>query len=453
MLRNVESVYGVSKLASRSSNAKGANKDTAISTNIPKPEKIILDNGLKIISQHMPYASSSALNIAVKVGSVNESDDVSGISHFIEHMMFKGTKTRSALDIAKQSENAGVELNAFTDKEITNYHGKMLNENLPVIVDLILDMLFNSKIDKKELELERQVILEEIKMYEDSPQELAMEEALSSVWSEHPMGRPVIGTNKTVSGISRNSIVTYLDKFYKPDNMAISIAGNCSNLDKIIKQVRKFTSNIGGESIKQKMSPLYFKSGVAIKKKDIEQAHLVLLMKGLAMTDENRYALSVLNDALGGGSSSRLFQEIREKRGLVYTVNSFSDTNSLGGVFGIYAGFSSKHLKSILKIAKEELSAVKKDGLNPDELARAKTKARTSLLFKLESSAKNSMQNIYQDLFHERFIAPDEINEKVQSVTNDKIIELANKLFDLENCSVTVVGPKKGLPKKIELSD
>lgn len=418
-------------------------------TNFKPPKKIVLNNGLRIIAEEIPTALSCALSLWVDAGSIDEGLSNNGVSHFIEHIVFKGTQTRTALDIAVQSENVGANLNAFTDREHTCYHTTVLSENVQIALELFLDMLFNPLLRDIDIELERQVILNEIKMYEDTPEDRVQDLLYEVFWKRHPLGRLITGTTESISNLTKNDINNYLRELYTPDNIVISVAGKF-DLNVIIKLAEQLTvSTI--KSKKKKPPPLIITPEVYIEDKDIEQAHLSFATKGVSVYEEERYTLAVIDIALGGGMSSRLFQEVREKRGLAYTISSYYHTNKLGGLFGVYTGTACKDAKYVLEIILKELDDVKKHGLKDDELERAKVQLRTSLLIELESTKVRAVRNALYDLYYGRFFTPAEINQSVQSVTNENIIKLANELFDSKYYGLTVVGPKDELPKKFNL--
>ena len=417
-----------------------------------QPKKILLDNGLTIIAEEIPTALSCTLSIWVNAGSIDEDISNNGISHFIEHIVFKGTKTRSALDIAEQSENVGANLNAFTDREHTCYHTRVLSEHVSVTLELFLDMLFNPKLNDNDFELERQVILEEIKMYEDTPEDLVQDFLYEIIWKEHPLGKPLTGTIKSIASLKKDLVIKYLNNLYTPDNIIVSVAGKF-NLDEIIKQAEKFTSHVKRKKKKDEPPPLIITPDIFIKAKELEQSHLCFATKGVSVFEEDRYVLAVIDIAIGGGMSSRLFQEIREKRGLAYSISSYYHTNKLGGLFGVYAATTSKDSSLVTDLVLKELKSIKKNGLKADELERAKMQLKTSLFLELESAQVRAFRNALYSLYYNKFFTIEEINDSVQSITNERVIKLANELFDSKYFALTLLGPKSGLPNKTQLED
>ncbi len=415
-----------------------------------EPRKIVLDNGITIISEKIPQALSCCLSIWINAGSVDEDSNNNGTSHFIEHIVFKGTKTKNALEIAEQSENVGANLNAFTDREHTCFHTMVLSEHVLTPLELFLDMLFNPRLENNDIELERQVILEEIKMYKDTPEDLAQDRLYEVIWKGHPLGKPITGTLESIAELKKETIQKYLYNLYTPDNIVISLAGEY-DLDKVIKRTEELTKGVKRRSQKKDIPPINMASEIFIENKEIEQAYLSFATKGTSIYEEDRYALAVIDTALGSGNSSRLFQEIREKRGLAYSISSYYQTNKLGGLFGIYAGTTSKDSNLVLDLILKELESIKKKGLKEDELERAKMQLRTSLLIELESSKVRSFRNALYDLYYKRFLSTDEINYSVQSITNERIINLAKDIFDPKYFALVIVGQKKDLPKKFNL--
>ena len=422
-----------------------------IKSNYKPPKKILLDNGIRIIAEEVPGTFSCAISIWIDTGSANEELSNHGVTHFIEHIVFKGTKTRSALNIAEQSENVGANLNAFTDREHTCYHARVLSEYVSIVIELFLDMLFNPKLQEDDMELERQVILEEIKMYEDTPEDLVQDLLYEVIWKGHSMGRPITGTVDSITKLKKDEIIKYLHDFYTPDNIVISVAGKF-NLDEIIKQTEDFTKNIKTKRKKKELPPLIITPDIFLEYKETELLHLSFATQGVSVFEEDRYTLAAIDSALGGGMSSRLFQEIREKRGLVYSISSYYNTNKLGGLFGVYAGTTNKDSNIVIDLILKELKEVKKKGLKPDELERAKMQLKASLLLELESTKVRAFRNALYDLYYNRFISPDEINESVHSITNERIINLTDKIFDSKYFTLTVVGPKHSLSKGFKLS-
>ncbi len=414
-------------------------------------QKITLSNGIKIVAEEIPEHLSCALSIWINVGSIDENENNNGTSHFIEHIVFKGTKTRSALEVAEQSEDVGANLNAFTDREHTCYHTRVLSEYALITHELFLDMLFNPKLDEKDFELEKQVILEEIKMYKDTPEDLVQEMLYQTIWQKQTMGQPITGTTESITKLKRSSVEKFLKEFYTPDNMVISIAGKF-NLEEIVEKTEHLTSHITTKTKKKELPSLLITPSISVEDREIEQAHLSFATKGTSVYEEDRYTLAVIDIALGGGMSSRLFQEIREKRGLAYAISSYYHTNKLGGLFGIYAGTAPKDTNQVMDLILKELKDIKINGLKPAELERAKMQLRTSLFLELESSKVRAFRNALYDLYYDRFITHEEVNKSIQSITNERVIKLATDILDEKYFALTVVGPKDKMPKSFSLT-
>jgi predicted Zn-dependent peptidase len=320
-----------------------------------------------------------------------------------------------------------------------------------VSIDLLMDMIIDASLSADDLELERQVILEEIKMYEDDPEDFAHETMILNIWPEHPLSRPITGTRKSVSGITQAMLKRHVREYYSPDKIVVSIAGNfdehaaINQLKEVLSPLKATTKS--KVSIAPQMRPF-----TAVKHKDIEQAHISIATNGLKVVDPRRYEIAILDLCLGGNMSSRLFQEVREKRGLVYSINSFRESHRESGLVGIYAGASPKHVAQVLKLVSEELKRLKKDGFTAQEIARAKTQLKSELLLGLESMRNRTVRNAYGELFYGRQLTVEEICHDIDQVTGKSVRELANDLFIPESLSMVVVGPASELEKKYAVS-
>jgi predicted Zn-dependent peptidase len=302
-------------------------------------QKSVLPNGIRIITEAMPHVRTASLGIWVATGSRYEAASIHGISHFLEHLFFKGTHRRNALEIAQAVDALGGQMNAFTDREHTCFYVKVLANHLPTVVDILADMLLNSALEPEAIERERQVITEEIKMYEDSPDELVQDLVAQTIWNGHPLGRSVIGTRMTVAGLTREHFVQYLDQRYRPDNLVISAAGDIEH-DAVLSLLSSHLGEWDGRATTQPTESPPLTPSVSIRTKDIEQVHLCLATRGLPQADNDLYVMEVLDNVLGSGLSSRLFHEIREKRGLVYTISSYAAAYREGGLFILHASKS-----------------------------------------------------------------------------------------------------------------
>jgi predicted Zn-dependent peptidase len=410
-----------------------------------------LDNGARIITEVVDEVYSASIGIWIDVGSEDESEETNGASHCLEHMLFKGTKRRSAEEIAQQIEDVGGSLGAATGKENTCFYGRVMGEHLSVPIDLLMDMIICASLNADDLELERQVILEEIKMYEDDPEDFAHETMILNIWPDHPLSRPITGTKKTVQGIDQAMLRRHVRNYYAPDKMVVSIAGNFDE-SKAIKQLTELLEPLKAGRKKKTAKAPDMKQFTLTKYKDVQQAYISIATKGLKVVDPKRYAIAVLDLCLGGNMSSRLFQEVREKRGLVYNINSFRDSHRETGLMGIFASASPKHVPEVLKLVSKELQRTKKDGFIEQEIARAKTQLKSDLLLGLESMRNRTVRNAYGELFYGKQLAVEEICHDIDQVTAAGVQELANELFQPNSLSMVVVGPADELEKKYQVN-
>lgn len=403
-------------------------------------QKTVLDNGMTIVTESIPYVRSVTLGFWLKVGSRHEGANQYGMSHMIEHMMFKGTGQRSAREIAETIDATGGQLNAFTDKEHTCYYGKVPDEHLVLLIDVLADMLQNSTFDACELEKEKCVILEEIRMYEDSPDDLVHEAIAERLLCPHPLGRGVLGTALSVQSFQREDLIDYLAWQYVPPSMIISAVGNISHGQVVDEIERRFRGSKGVSPTPQ-VAPAPNGQGDFVKMKDIEQVHLCLGVPGLSRKDADRYVLHVLDTALGGGMSSRLFQSLREEKGLVYSTYSYHSCYEDLGLAGIYAGTSPDNAVSVMDLIKLECERVARQGLAFDELNRAKEQMKGSMLLSLESMATRMSRLAKAELYDEELLSPEEIVAKIDAVTGEDVQRLAERLFGNIPFSLALVGP------------
>jgi predicted Zn-dependent peptidase len=366
-------------------------------------------------------------------------------------MLFKGTKTRTAQDIAQEIEDVGGTLGASTGKENTCFYGRVLGDHLNIAIDLLFDMLLNATLTGEDLDLERQVILEEIKMYEDDPEDFAHETLILNIWPEHPLSRPITGTRKSVAGITDKMLRRHVDEYYTPERFIVSIAGKFDE-EATIKRISALIEKMPAGNHKRNIPLTHITKFTAVKHKDIEQAHISIATDGLGVSDERKYAAAVLDLCLGGNVSSRLFQEVREKRGLVYTINSFRESHQEGGLFGVYAGCSPKQVKQVLSLVSEELKRTKREGFTKEEIERAKTQLRSELLLGLESMRSRTSRNAYSELYFGRQLTVEEICAEVERVDGKAVRDLANQLLLPETLSFVVVGPRSELDETYEMT-
>ncbi|MBA1333914.1 MAG: putative zinc protease YmxG [Firmicutes bacterium] len=403
-------------------------------------KKETLPNGLRVVFEEIPYVQSLSIGIWVGAGTRDEDRFNNGISHFIEHMMFKGTETRSAKDIAEQVDNIGGQLNAFTGKECTCYYAKVLNSHLELAFDILSDMMFRSLFSEKDIEKEKNVVIEEINMYEDNPEELVHDLYAANILKGHSLGFPVLGTKKTVKAYKREDILSYLNRFYRPDNTVISVAGN-ADFERIVEYAKVYF----GEWGEREKSPIVLNEpslnfGHQVKKKDTEQVHFCLGFKGLDQRDKNLYSFLALNNLLGGGMSSRLFQRIREELGLVYSVYSYPATYSDIGLMTIYAGTNPAQLEKVFSYIIEELIQLKEKGISEVELSRIKEQMKGNYILSMEGTGSRMSALGKSELLLDRTFTQEEILEKIDMISMESFISIVDDVLNFERMAVTVLG-------------
>ena len=401
--------------------------------------KTVLDNGIRVITERVTGVRSAALGLWVGAGSSHEEAPLRGISHLIEHMLFKGTPTRSARQIAETMDAVGGNLNAFTDKEVTCYHGRVVDAHTALAFEVLADMFLHATVDPTDLHNEQQVILEEIRMYDDSPEEVSQDLFLRTVWAGSPLGEPTIGHAQTVSAVTRDSIRSYMAKRYTPDRVVVSAAGNVDHAEFVTLVQARLGAMHGTFDGADPPAPL-FHAALAGKRKDCEQVYILVGAEGTAAADERRYALSVLDAILGGGMASRLFQEIREKRGLVYSVYSSHSAYRSGGIFSISASTSPKNAAEVLGLVRAELVRMADDGVSDDELRRAKEHIKGSLLLSLESTSARMIRLGRSELNLGRHLPTAEVTARIDAVTKADVDDLARRLFAPQRLALTVLG-------------
>ncbi|NQU18291.1 MAG: insulinase family protein [Candidatus Saganbacteria bacterium] len=413
---------------------------------IPSVKETVLDNGITIISEYIPKVRSAAVGLMVGTGSSSESENNLGVSHFIEHMCFKGTQRRSAFQIAKELDEIGGRINAFTGKDMTMFFAVVLDRHIDLAIDVLSDLYLNSSFDAKDVKMEQGVILEEISMYEDSPDELIHDLFAETVLLGHPAAWPTLGTHKTVKSLTREDLLGYRKKHYVPDNLIISVAGNIRH-DAVVSLI----SNYFGKTKGKKHRPVHvhpkMEGQKKLKRKKIEQVHMCLGGKAVSQLDPDRYAFTILDNILGGSMSSRLFQEVREKRGLVYSIFSTVTPFRDFGIYYIYAGTSKENIKKVIDIVLSELSNIKKVGITKDELMRAKEHLKGTLVLGLEATSSRMSFIARSQFFYGKVITIDEIFKSIDKITHDDILRLANKYFLEKYLSLVVIGDYSGLPQ------
>lgn len=406
-------------------------------------QREVLPNGVRIITENITYVQSVALGIWVGVGARDETDNLRGVSHVIEHMLFKGTPTRTAQQIADEIDSVGGDINAFTSKEATCYYVRMLSEHVPLALDVLSDMFLNSLIEPEELAREENVILEEIKRRDDEPDDLVHDLFAETLWPSHVLGKAIIGTPETVSSFRQNDLKDYMARRYTPDTIVISAAGNL-NHDEIVEMVRLRFSHLTGNKSDWRVpdtSPVAVPETAYIEKA-IEQVNLVIGTQGYSQLSDEKYALSLLDNVLGGSMSSRLFQEIREKRGLAYSIGSYSQSFREGGYFAVYSGTSATTAEQVIELVKAEFANVRKNNITQRELDRAKNQFRGSIVMGQESMNSRMMRMGRNELTYDRVLPIDEIMGKINAVTLDDVARVTHHLFGDDAFAMATVGPK-----------
>jgi len=403
-------------------------------------KKTTLPNGLRVLTETMPSVRSATVGIWADVGSAVESPERRGISHLVEHMLFKGTQRRSARQIAETMDAVGGNLNAFTDKETTCYYAKVIDRHVPLALDVLADMFVHSVFDAHELAKEQKVILEEIKMYDDSPDDLIHDIFLQTMWRGSNLGEPTIGFADTVLTLTSDDLRDHMRAHYTPNCVVVAAAGNVEH-ERFVESVGEQFARYEGEcALPQPESPIVTPA-THLRQRESEQAYIVIGTRGVDVRDERRYAASLLDTILGGGMSSRLFQEIREQRGLVYSVYSFQASYRAAGLFGVYAGTSPENVQSCIDVIVEQFGRARCELVGPEELALAKEHIKGSLTLSLESTSSRMIRLGRNEFALGRNVTPEEIEGRIDGVTAEQVRQLAEELLVEENLGLCIIGP------------
>ena len=397
-----------------------------------------------VITEPMEHVHSVSVGIWLRSGSRREPEGINGISHFIEHMVFKGTARRTAEDIAREVDRVGGQLNAFTDKEMVCFHTRVLDEHLPKIFDVLADLALEPKFDPEDIAKEQSVVLEEIGMAQDNPEDLVHELFTQNFWRSHPLGKPILGTPETVSALDRGKVQAWFQGSYAPNNLVITAAGDLTHAQLVDLVAARFSKLAPVPDALADRPPPAAPHITQRSKKELEQVHICLGVPALPMTDRRRFAAGVLNNVLGGGMSSRLFQNIRERQGLVYTI--FSDVNSFrdAGMLSVYAGTSIETAGKVVDSVLEEFRRIKDEPLAEEELRRAKDHLKGSLLLSLEgSNSRMSSLARYHMYFGQNF-TPQELITQLEAVTVEEVQQLAREFFVPERLAASIVGNLNG---------
>ena len=407
--------------------------------------KEVLPNGLRILTEVMQEVRSVSVGIWINTGSRREPPDQNGICHFIEHMLFKGTTHRTGEQIARSVDSIGGHLDAFTAKECVCFSTKVLDEHLPVAFDVLSDLLLNPLFKEDDIVRERGVVLEELKMDEDNPDYLVHEIFTQNFWKDHPLGKPILGTKETVRRLDQKALWDYFRRHYAPNRMIISAAGNLEH-QRVVDLVSQYYGGLGPSAEELPEAAPQPHSRITLRnKKDLEQVHLCLGVPSYPLPHERRYGCYLLNTVLGGGMSSRLFQNIREKQGLAYAVfselNPYRDT----GCLSVYAGTSAEAALKVVELVMKEFRDLKANAVPPEELRRAKDHLKGSLMLSLESTTARMSNLARQEMYFEKFFSLDEIAARIERVTPEELVEIAKEFFRTTQVAVTALGNLDGL--------
>lgn len=395
-------------------------------------------NDVNVVAYKMPYVNSVYIGIWIKVGSRYENKENNGISHFIEHMVFKGSKNRSAKDIAEEIDNIGGQLNGFTGKESTCFYVKVYNSYTEKAVDVLFDMVFNPLFKSEDIEKEKNVVLEEINMNNDSPEDVAYDMLANLTWKGNPLSYPVLGYEDTVKSFDRDMIVKFYRDNYIKDNIVISIAGNFD--DSIFDIISRKTLYINSCNNAISLDKPDWNKGIVLKSKEYEQVNICISMPGINYSFDSIYTLSIVSNAFGGGMSSRLFQKIREEEGLVYSIYSYPSTYIDTGAFTIFASTATENLKSVYELIIKEILKVKNDGFSEFEVNKFKEQLKISILMDMDSISSRMSSIGKSLLFLKKVYTVNDIVDKIDSITYDDVNNLAKKIFNIEQLGISVVG-------------
>ncbi|MEW6571690.1 MAG: pitrilysin family protein [Nitrospirota bacterium] len=402
-------------------------------------KKVYLPNDLPVAMETLKNMRSVVLGIWVKAGSRYEKPHENGISHFLEHMFFKGTQKRSAKDIAVEIDSLGGELNAFTSRETTTFYIKTLDDYLEKGLHLISDIFLNSTFPEDDIEKEKKIIKEEIKMVEDAPDDYIHDLFNQTIWGHKGLGQPVLGKRETIKSFMRDDLVSYIRKYYGTRDIVISCAGNFDT-EHLVRLLKENLGSLRRGSEPQKGESPFFQSKVEVFNKDLSEAHACVGVKGLSYSSDERYCLFVLNAIFGAGVSSRLFQEIREKRGLSYSIYSYIASYLDTGLWGVYAGMSRKKVREVLELILKEMDSLK-ETVSDMELERAKSQLKGNIMLGLESTSSRMNNIARQEIYYGKYISPREIMSKIESIKLNEVKDLAEKLVNRRSMSITIYGP------------
>ncbi len=405
----------------------------------------VLPNGLIVLTEEMQHIRSVSIGIWIKTGSRHEDPELNGISHFVEHMVFKGTRSRTAEDIARQVDSIGGNLDAFTAKECISFDIKVLDEHVPIALDVLSDLVLNPTFEVKDIARERGVILEEIKMDEDNPDYLVHEIFTQNFWKDHPLGKPILGTKETVRRFEQQLLMDYWGRFFIPNNMIIAAAGNLQHSNFVDLVTKRFSGLNAGKNGFHQQPPKPSARIIMRNKKALEQVQICVGVPSHPVSHQKRFASYILSTVLGGGMSSRLFQNVREREGLAYAIyselNPYRDT----GCLSIYAGTSREAAPNVVRLIVNEFRNLRQVPISDEELRRSKDQLKGSIMLSLESSTARMSNLARQEMYFDRFVGLDEIIQSIENVSAEDIMGLANEFFHRNNVAVTVLGNLNGM--------
>lgn len=403
-------------------------------------DTIKLENGVSIVMEQISSVRSVALGIFIRNGSINETSKSNGISHFIEHMLFKGTNKRTSKDIAEEMDNIGGQLNAFTAKEYTCYYARVLDTHIDTTIDVLTDMIFNSKFDSIDIEKESKVILEEINMYEDSPDDIVFTKLQKEIWQNSPLAYNVLGTKENVSRFKRQDFIEYMDNKYVGENIVVAIAGSFDK-EKILEIIKQKMSSMpkGKANLDADRHYIYTPSRTKVYK-DIEQLHLAIVFDGISIKDKYNYSMSLLNAIIGGGMSSILFQKVREEHGIAYSIYSYNNSYVNNGLFNIYVALNKSQLDKTINIIYKEIANLKNNKITNQQIEKTKEQLKSNYIMGLESTS-NRMSSIGRSkVLVNKIKTPDEIIQEVDLIKKEDIDYLIDKVFNMDKMSISLVG-------------
>ncbi len=403
-------------------------------------DTIKLENGVSIVMEQISSVRSVALGIFIRNGSINETSKSNGISHFIEHMLFKGTNKRTSKDIAEEMDNIGGQLNAFTAKEYTCYYARVLDTHIDTAIDVLTDMIFNSKFDSIDIEKESKVILEEINMYEDSPDDIVFTKLQKEIWQNSPLAYNVLGTKENVSRFKRQDFIEYMDNKYVGENIVVAIAGSFDK-EKVLDVIKQKMSSMpkGKVNLEADKQYIYTPSRTKVYK-DIEQLHLAIVFDGISIKDKYNYSMSLLNAIIGGGMSSILFQKVREEHGIAYSIYSYNNSYVNNGLFNIYVALNKSQLDKTINIIYKEIANLKNNKITNQQIEKTKEQLKSNYIMGLESTS-NRMSSIGRSkVLVNKIKTPDEIIQEVDLIRKEDIDYLIDKVFNMDKMSISLVG-------------